>query len=89
MPKVAFKRGMISIGVFILVMISLHFFITTSKIDAIKEIFNSGERVVCENNMRRKTSESVLISQDLGWKLDGDKFRHEDYERDFHTSRCI
>ena len=54
-----------------------------------KEIFNNGETVICENKMRRHVSRSALLSQELGWRIEGDKFKNDDYERDFHTSRCI
>lgn len=89
MPKVAFKRGMIGVGGFVAMMITIHFLMTTSRMEGVKEIFNEGQTVICENKMRRTISRSVLLSQELGWRLDGDKFKNDDYERDFHTSRCI
>ena len=89
MPKVAFKRGMIGVGGFVAMMITFHFLMTTSRMEGVKEIFNEGETVICENKMRRTISRSVLLSQELGWRLEGDKFKNDDYERDFHTSRCI
>ena len=89
MPKVAFKRGMLGVGAFVTGMILFHFSMTTSRMAGVKEIFNKGETVICENKMRRTISRSVLLSKELGWRLDGDKFKNDDYERDFHTSRCI
>ncbi len=88
-PKVAFKRGMIGVGLFIGGMIAFHFNMTTSRMEGVKDIFNKGETVICENKMRRTISRSVLLSKELGWRLDGDKFKNDGYERDFHTSRCI
>ena len=89
MPKVAFLRGMLGVGGFLVLMIGFHFNMTTSRMEGVKEIFNNGETIICENKMRRSVSRSVLLSQELGWRLDGDKFKNDDYERDFHTSRCI
>nr|WP_321267460.1 hypothetical protein [uncultured Sulfurimonas sp.] len=89
MPKVAFSRGMISVGMLITTMIIIHFFMTTTRMDGVKEIFQNGETVICENKMRRTISRSVLLSKDLGWRLEGDRFKNDNYERDFHTSRCI
>ena len=89
MPKVAFKRGMLMVGGFVAVMITIHFSMTTSRMEGVKEIFNEGETIICENKMRRTISRSVLLSQKLGWRLEGDKFENDDYERAFHTSRCI
>ena len=89
MPKVAFKRGMFGMFGFISVLIIFHFIMTTSRMEGVKEIFNNGETIICENKMRRTISRSVLLSQALGWRLEGDKFENDDYERAFHTSRCI
>jgi hypothetical protein len=89
MPKVAFKRGMISVTLLFVVMINLHFSLTTKRMDGVKEIFNEGGVIICENKMRRTISRSILISQELGWKIEGDKFTSPNYERDFHTARCI
>ncbi|EDZ63251.1 hypothetical protein SMGD1_1436 [Sulfurimonas gotlandica GD1] len=89
MPKVAFMRGMISVVMLLATMISVHYFMTTSRMAGVKEIFNNGETIICENKMRRTISRSVLLSKELGWRLDGDKFKNDDYERDFHSSRCI
>ncbi len=89
MPKVAFKRGMLGVSAFFIIMIVSHYNITTSRMEGVKEIFNKGETVICENKMRRTVSRSVLLSKELGWRIDGNKFKNDDYERDFHTSRCI
>ncbi len=88
-PKVAFKRGMFGVGGALALMIGFHYNMTTSRMEGVKEIFNNGETVICENKMRRTVSRSVLLSQELGWRIEGDKFKNDDYERDFHTSRCI
>ncbi len=88
-PKVAFKRGMLLVGGFLILMIGFHYSMTTSRMEGVKEIFNAGETIICENKMRRTISQSVLLSKKLGWSLEGDKFTNPEYERDFHTSRCI
>lgn len=89
MPKVAFKRGMLGVGGFLVLMIGFHYNITTSRMEGVKKLFNAGETIICENKMRRTISRSVLLSKKLGWRIEGDKFKNDDYERDFHTSRCI
>jgi len=88
-PKVAFKRGMLSVSGLLIIMIGFHYFMTTSRMSGVKEIFNEGETIICENKMRRTISRSVLLSKELGWRLEGDEFKNDDYERAFHTSRCI
>ena len=88
-PKVAFKRGMLGVGGFLAIMITFHYNMTTTRMAGVQEIFNAGETIICENKMRRTISRSVLLSKKLGWRLEDDKFKNDDYERDFHTSRCI
>ncbi|MBU1657596.1 hypothetical protein KKG72_00910 [bacterium] len=88
-PKVAFKRGMIGVGSILAVMISAHYFITTKRMDGVKEIFNEGGTIICENKMQRTISRSVLISKKLEWSLVGDLFKSDNVVRDFHTSRCV
>jgi len=89
MPKVAFKRGMLGIFAFFAIMISIHYFVTTNRMDNVKKLFNEGKTIICENKMRRTISQSVLISQKLGWRLEGDYFKNPDFERDFFTARCV
>ena len=89
MPKGAFKKGMTGVFAIFAIMIGLHYYVTSARIDGVKEIFNNGETIICENKMRRTISQSVLISKELGWRLDGDYFKNPDFERDFHTARCV
>ena len=70
-------------------MIAIHYNMTTTRMAGVKELFNAGETIICENKMRRTISRSVLLSKELGWSIVGDKFVNPEYERDFHTSRCI
>lgn len=89
MPKVAFKRGMIGVFVLFGIMIAAHYAVTTKRMNGVKEIFNEGKTIICENKMRRTISQSVLISKKLGWRLEGDLFKNPEFERDFHTARCV
>jgi len=89
MPSGAFAKGMISVGMFLATMIAIHYYMTTTRMDGVKKLFNEGETIICENKMRRTISQSVLISKDLGWRLEGDLLKNDDYERAFHTSRCV
>ncbi|MDP2893599.1 MAG: hypothetical protein Q8N78_04455 [Sulfurimonas sp.] len=89
MPKGAFKKGMLGVGIVVSIMVGFHYTLTTKRMDGVEKIFNSGETVICENKMRRTVARSVLLSQELGWKLEDHMFKHHDYERDFHSSRCV
>jgi hypothetical protein len=88
-PRVAFKRGMIGVGSFLTIMILAHYYVTTTRMDGVKELFNQGETIICENKMQRTISRSVLISKELEWRLEGDHFVSDNHVRSFHTSRCV
>ncbi len=88
-PKIAFKRGIVSVVLLFSIMIGAHYFMTTARMSGVKEIFNEGGTIICENKMHRTVSQSVLISKELEWRLEGHLFVSDNYERDFHTSRCV
>jgi hypothetical protein len=89
LPKSSFKYGMIGVISIFSGMITAHYLVTVKRMDGVKEIFNNGETIICENKMRKTISRSVLISKELEWRLEGDKFVSDNYTRDFHTSRCV
>ncbi len=89
MPKVAFKRGMSGVFLIFAIMIGLHFVVTVKRMNGVKEIFNKGGKVICENKMRRTVSRSVIIAKEYDWMLEGNLFKSPHYERDFHASRCV
>jgi len=89
MPKGAFKKGMTGIFTIFAIMIGIHYYVTSARMNGVKEIFNEGNTIICENKMRRTISQSVLISKKLGWHIEGDYFKNPDYVRDFHTARCV
>ncbi len=89
MPKVAFMRGMISVTMVFAVMITAHYFVTTKRMAGVKEIFNEGGTIICENKMRKTISRSVVISKELEWTIEGDHFTSVNHTRDFHTARCV
>lgn len=89
MPKSAFKKGMIAVGAVVSLMVVFHYSITVKRMTGVEELFNAGETIICENKMRRTISKSVLLSQSMGWRLENHLFKHDDYERDFHTARCV
>ena len=89
MPRVAFKRGMIGTFVVFSILIAIHFSLTTSRMTEVKKMFNNGETIICENKMRRTISQSVLMSKKLGWRLENDLLKNDNFVRDFHVSRCV
>ena len=89
MPKVALMRGMVGVFLVFAIMITAHFFVTTKRMAGVKEIFNEGGTIICENKMQRTISRSVLISKELEWRLEGDYFQSDNHMRGFHTARCV
>ncbi len=71
------------------ILIAGHYYITSKRISEVKSAFASGEKVECESRLNRKAAQSIVISKDLGWKLDGDLFINPNYSRPFHSARCI
>jgi len=70
-------------------LIAGHYMITSSRMAGVKKAFNEDKEVVCESRMNRKAAQSISIKKSNGWSLDGDVFTNPNYERVFHTSRCI
>ncbi|MBU0720015.1 hypothetical protein KJ877_01595 [bacterium] len=89
LPKSSFKYGMIGVASIFSGMILAHYYTTVTRMDGVKEIFNEGEVIICENKMQKTISRSVLISKELEWRLEGDLFVSDNHIRNFHTSRCV
>lgn len=89
MPRGALKKGVLWLSIVSFIMIAFHYNMTTNRMKEVENIFNNKETVICENKMHRTISRSVLISQKDGWILEDHLFKNKDFERDFHTSRCV
>ena len=85
----AFIKGMSFVGLFVAIMIGAHYNVTTTRMNNVEKMFTEGQTIICENKMRRTISRSILLSTKLGWRVENHLFKNADYERDFHTSRCI
>ena len=67
-----------------------HFYVTTDRMEGVKERFNSGGLVICESRAMRKVAQSIVINPNQeGWKLEGDVFTSPMYNRVFHSARCL
>lgn len=89
MPAGAFPKIVIPTVLILASFIGLHFKITSGRMDAVKTAFTDGLKVICENRSSREGARSIVISQALGWSLDGDVFVNPEFERPFHTARCV
>jgi hypothetical protein len=90
MGRNAPKIGLSAVGLFLGMAIGAHYTVTTSRMEAVKEAFEKGEKILCESRMLRKAAQSIEISKDVGsWRLEGDYFVSPYFERPFFTARCI
>ncbi len=83
------KRLFIATLLFFTLIIGGHYTITSQRMQEVKENFQAGKEIVCENRMHRKSSQGLVISQETNWTLDGDLFTNPLYNRPFHAARCI
>ena len=89
MSKGALKKGMLFVSLFLLILIFGHFFVTKSRINSVKEAFNTGKEVMCENRIYTKGANFVTIKKGNEWQLKDNYFMSPNYTRDFFLARCI
>jgi hypothetical protein len=90
MSKNAPKVGISAVVTVLAILISIHFYITISRIEEVKKAFSEGKSVLCESRMFRKMAQSIEIKKGVaGWELKGDNFVSPIYTRPFYTARCI
>jgi len=85
------KKGLTAVTLVLALFIGAHFWVTTSRIAAVKAAFNSGEPVLCESRMLRKMAQSIEIREGTAarWRIEDDNFVSPEYTRPFHIARCI
>lgn len=89
MGKGAVKKGVGGVALLLTLAIGAHYWVTTSRMAEVREAFERGEKIICESRMVRKGAQSIILSKNLGWKLEGDYFISDAYSRPFFTARCI
>lgn len=89
MGKHSFKYGMGIVGGLLGVLILAHYFLTITRMQTVKDAFLDGRNVICESRAIRKVAQSLVINKSFGWQLADDTFTSREYERGFHTARCI
>ena len=92
--KPMFKKGsapkaLLVVGIILAIFIGLHNKITTGRMAEVKQAFSEGKTVVCESRATRKVAQSVDVNINREWRLEGDIFTSPNYNRVFHTARCI
>jgi hypothetical protein len=87
--KGSFKKALLSVGLFLVLAIGFHFKITTDRMSGVKEAFKDGKIIICESRATRKVAQSVNVDVNNEWNLEGDVFSSPNYNRVFHSARCL
>jgi len=89
MSSGAKRKGLIVVTTVLVLMIGGHYYFTTERMKSVKTAFENGDPVICESRMIRKGAQSLIIKKSLGWRLEGENFVSDAYERKFFLARCI
>jgi len=89
MAKDSLKKGTISVFLVLSFFIGLHYYITTSRMAEVKEVFEADGIIICESRMQRKVAQTVIVQKSNEWFMEGDNFASPNYVRVFHSARCI
>jgi hypothetical protein len=87
----AWKKTVPFVMVTMLGFIGAHFLVTTARMSDVKDRFLSGGAIICESKAQRKVAQSIIIdpAKPQGWILNGDEFQSSQFNRSFHTARCL
>lgn len=87
--KGAFKKGMSIMATLLLIAIGAHYYITTKRMVVVETAFEAGKSVICESRATRKVAQTVVINKSQNWRLEDGIFVSDQYERGFHSARCV
>jgi len=89
MPKNAFKKIFPVVFIILALGIALHYYVTTKRMQAVQVAFQNDKVIICESKTMRNMSRTILIEKSKNWRIENDNFVSDDYERGFHTARCL
>lgn len=89
MPKGSIKKGFIGVILVLALFIGGHFYVTTNRMAEVRNAFENDKIVICESRMERKAAQSVRVQKSNEWFMEGDDFVSPNYNRPFHSARCI
>ncbi|MEA3418077.1 MAG: hypothetical protein U9Q90_01665 [Campylobacterota bacterium] len=89
MAKGSVKKGMTGILAVVAILIGWHYSSTMNRMAEVKSAFEKDQPVICESRMQRKAAQSVIVQKSLEWSMEGDNFISPNYNRPFHSARCI
>jgi hypothetical protein len=89
MTKGAFTKGMSLITILLAGAIGSHYYLTAQRMAEVEKAFSEGKNIICESRAIRKVSQTVTVNQEQNWKLANGIFTSSNYERGFHSARCV
>ena len=87
MPKGAFKKDMITVGIIVVVFILFHYHTTASRMEMIAKEFNSSKTILCENREMLNGLNAIINLKKAGWSLKNGIFTNPEFHRDFYGPR--
>ena len=88
--KGSFKTTFPGVFIVLAIVIVIHYTQTMERMDTVKQEFEDGKIIVCDNKGDLTLGRNVLVDKSrYGWKADGYYFLSEKYPRNFHISRCV
>ena len=88
--KDSFKKTFPGVFLVLVIIIVWHYNQTVDRMELVKEEFENGKVIVCDNKGDLTLGRSILVGKSIyGWKVDGFYFISDKYPRNFHISRCV
>ncbi len=88
--KGTFKRTFPGVFIVLAIVITWHYNQTVNRMETVKEAFENGKVIVCDNKGDLTLGRNVLVDKSrYGWKVDEFFFTSDKYPRNFHISRCV
>ncbi|MEA2019810.1 MAG: hypothetical protein U9N59_15330 [Campylobacterota bacterium] len=89
-PQGYFKKSFSGVFIVLAIVIALHYTQTVDRMKLVKNEFEKGKIIVCDNKGDLRLGRNVLIDKSrYGWHTDGFFFISKEYPRKFHISRCV
>jgi len=89
MPQGSLKKGLIVVGSVISIFIIAHYILTKNRMNAVKNAFENGKTIICENRIYTKGANFIELKNNGNWKLENNHFKNKNFTRDFFIARCI
>ena len=87
--KNSFKIAVPIVFIILSLCIAGHYYVTTDRMKTVETRFLDNKPIICENRTQRKVAQSIILTQELGWTLENNLFSNPQFNRTFHSARCL